>query len=87
MAEDSADLQAMLSRQAYRGIRHSFSFGYPACPNVGDQDEVEVLLNGGGRRGSAAHAVARPGQAAIPSNCTRQGISDLPRGESLDHLR
>jgi 5-methyltetrahydrofolate--homocysteine methyltransferase len=42
-AEDSSDLQAMLSKQAYRGSR--YSFGYPACPNVDDQDKLEVLLD------------------------------------------
>ncbi|MEX2292000.1 MAG: methionine synthase [Mycobacteriales bacterium] len=42
-AEDSDDLQAMLSKQAYRGSR--YSFGYPACPNVEDQDKLEVLLD------------------------------------------
>jgi 5-methyltetrahydrofolate--homocysteine methyltransferase len=42
-AEDSGDLQAMLSKQAYRGSR--YSFGYPACPNVEDQDKLEVLLD------------------------------------------
>jgi 5-methyltetrahydrofolate--homocysteine methyltransferase len=41
-AEDSGDLQAMLSKQAYRGSR--YSFGYPACPNVEDQDKVQDLL-------------------------------------------
>jgi 5-methyltetrahydrofolate--homocysteine methyltransferase len=41
--EDSADLQAMLSKQAYRGSR--YSFGYPACPNVDDQDKLQVLLD------------------------------------------
>jgi 5-methyltetrahydrofolate--homocysteine methyltransferase len=41
-ADDSGDLQAMLSKQAYRGSR--YSFGYPACPNVEDQDKVQDLL-------------------------------------------
>ena len=41
-AEDSEDLQAILSKQAYRGSR--YSFGYPACPNVEDQDKVQDLL-------------------------------------------
>ncbi|MBK5307757.1 MAG: methionine synthase [Frankiaceae bacterium] len=41
-AEDSDDLQAVLSKQAYRGSR--YSFGYPACPNVEDQDKVQDLL-------------------------------------------
>jgi 5-methyltetrahydrofolate--homocysteine methyltransferase len=42
-AEDSSELQAVLSKQAYRGSR--YSFGYPACPNVEDQDKLEVLLD------------------------------------------
>ncbi|MCW2726649.1 MAG: Methionine synthase, partial [Frankiales bacterium] len=41
-AEDSGDLQKVLSKQAYRGSR--YSFGYPACPNVEDQDKVQDLL-------------------------------------------
>jgi 5-methyltetrahydrofolate--homocysteine methyltransferase len=41
-ADDSDDLQAMLSKQAYRGSR--YSFGYPACPNVEDQVQLQQLL-------------------------------------------
>jgi 5-methyltetrahydrofolate--homocysteine methyltransferase len=41
--EDSGDLQAMLSKQAYRGSR--YSFGYPACPNVEDQVQLQELLD------------------------------------------
>jgi 5-methyltetrahydrofolate--homocysteine methyltransferase len=41
-AEDSGELQSMLSKQAYRGSR--YSFGYPACPDVEDQDKVQDLL-------------------------------------------
>ena len=41
--QDSGDLQAMLSKQAYRGSR--YSFGYPACPNVEDQAQLERLLD------------------------------------------
>jgi 5-methyltetrahydrofolate--homocysteine methyltransferase len=36
------DLQAMLGKQEYRGSR--YSFGYPACPNIEDQDKVQELL-------------------------------------------
>jgi 5-methyltetrahydrofolate--homocysteine methyltransferase len=36
-------LQSKLSKQAYRGSR--YSFGYPACPNVEDQDKLQVLLD------------------------------------------
>ena len=32
----------MLGKQAYRGSR--YSFGYPACPDVEDQDKVAELL-------------------------------------------
>ncbi len=39
--EDSRDLDAMLS-QGYRGSR--YSFGYPACPNLEDQDQLLRLL-------------------------------------------
>ena len=42
-SEDSSDVQAMLSKQAYRGSR--YSFGYPACPEIADQDKLEVLLD------------------------------------------
>ena len=41
--EDSGDLHAMLGKQAYRGSR--YSFGYPACPEVADQDKLELLLD------------------------------------------
>ncbi len=41
--EDSPDLQKMLSKQAYRGSR--YSFGYPACPNIEDQVQLEQLLD------------------------------------------
>ena len=40
--DDSTDLQAMLSKQAYRGSR--YSFGYPACPNIEDQQQLQQLL-------------------------------------------
>ena len=40
--DDSSDLQAVLSKQAYRGSR--YSFGYPACPNIEDQVQLEQLL-------------------------------------------
>jgi 5-methyltetrahydrofolate--homocysteine methyltransferase len=39
---EEGDLHAMLSKQAYRGSR--YSFGYPACPDVEDQDKVQELL-------------------------------------------
>ncbi|MDP9496371.1 MAG: methionine synthase [Actinomycetota bacterium] len=41
-AEDSPDLQQMLSKQTYRGSR--YSFGYPACPAVEDQAQLQDLL-------------------------------------------
>ncbi|HMK69308.1 MAG TPA: vitamin B12 dependent-methionine synthase activation domain-containing protein, partial [Stellaceae bacterium] len=40
-AEEARDLEAMLS-QGYRGSR--YSFGYPACPNLGDQRPLLKLL-------------------------------------------
>ncbi len=42
-AEDSPDLHLVLSKQAYRGSR--YSFGYPACPNIEDQAQLEELLD------------------------------------------
>ncbi|HVE98406.1 MAG TPA: methionine synthase [Mycobacteriales bacterium] len=41
-AEDSPDMHAMVSKQAYRGSR--YSFGYPACPELEDQAKVAELL-------------------------------------------
>jgi 5-methyltetrahydrofolate--homocysteine methyltransferase len=41
-AEDDRDLDKML-QQSYRGSR--YSFGYPACPNVEDQDKLLKLLH------------------------------------------
>jgi 5-methyltetrahydrofolate--homocysteine methyltransferase len=40
-AEDDRDLDKML-KQGYRGSR--YSFGYPACPNLGDQKHLLALL-------------------------------------------
>ena len=40
-AEEARDLEAMLN-QGYRGSR--YSFGYPACPNLGDQRPLLKLL-------------------------------------------
>ncbi|HVM78186.1 MAG TPA: methionine synthase [Stellaceae bacterium] len=40
-AEEARDLEAMLN-QGYRGSR--YSFGYPACPNLGDQRPLLRLL-------------------------------------------
>jgi 5-methyltetrahydrofolate--homocysteine methyltransferase len=42
--EDDRDLDKML-QQSYRGSR--YSFGYPACPNVEDQDKLLKLLDAG----------------------------------------
>ena len=39
--EDSRDMAKMLS-QGYRGAR--YSFGYPACPNLEDQEQLLALL-------------------------------------------
>jgi 5-methyltetrahydrofolate--homocysteine methyltransferase len=43
--DDSTDLSAVLSKQAYRGSR--YSFGYPACPNLEDQTMIVDLLEPG----------------------------------------
>ncbi len=40
-AEDARDIQDMI-KQHYRGSR--YSFGYPACPNLHDQDKILDLL-------------------------------------------
>jgi 5-methyltetrahydrofolate--homocysteine methyltransferase len=40
-AEDDRDIEKMLA-QSYRGSR--YSFGYPACPRVEDQDKLLALL-------------------------------------------
>jgi 5-methyltetrahydrofolate--homocysteine methyltransferase len=40
-AEEARDLDSMLN-QGYRGSR--YSFGYPACPNLGDQKQLLALL-------------------------------------------
>jgi 5-methyltetrahydrofolate--homocysteine methyltransferase len=40
-AEEARDLDAMLN-QGYRGSR--YSFGYPACPNLADQQQILNLL-------------------------------------------
>lgn len=40
-AEDARDIEQML-KQNYRGSR--YSFGYPACPNLEDQDQILKLL-------------------------------------------
>ena len=41
-SEDSADVQAVLEHQAYRGSR--YSFGYPACPDLEDRVKIVELL-------------------------------------------
>ena len=41
--EDSGDLHQLVAKQAYRGSR--YSFGYPACPNIEDQAQLEELLD------------------------------------------
>jgi 5-methyltetrahydrofolate--homocysteine methyltransferase len=42
-ADDDRDMDKML-KQGYRGSR--YSFGYPACPNLGDQVQLMRLLGG-----------------------------------------
>jgi 5-methyltetrahydrofolate--homocysteine methyltransferase len=41
--DDSGDLDAVLTKQGYRGSR--YSFGYPACPNLEDRAKVVELLH------------------------------------------
>ncbi|MBL8833102.1 MAG: methionine synthase [Rhodospirillales bacterium] len=41
--EDDRDIDRML-QQGYRGSR--YSFGYPACPNLADQEQILRLLDG-----------------------------------------
>jgi 5-methyltetrahydrofolate--homocysteine methyltransferase len=41
-SEESRDLEALI-KQDYRGSR--YSFGYPACPNLADQDKILMLLD------------------------------------------
>jgi 5-methyltetrahydrofolate--homocysteine methyltransferase len=43
-AEDDRDVERML-QQGYRGSR--YSFGYPACPNLEDQEQLLKLLDAG----------------------------------------
>jgi len=40
--DEARDIEALL-QQGYRGSR--YSFGYPACPNLGDQRQLLALLN------------------------------------------
>jgi 5-methyltetrahydrofolate--homocysteine methyltransferase len=40
-ADEARDPEAMLS-QGYRGSR--YSFGYPACPNLADQNQLLALF-------------------------------------------
>ena len=40
-SEDARDIQSMIKQQ-YRGSR--YSFGYPACPDLHDQDKILELL-------------------------------------------
>ena len=42
--EDARDMRALL-KQGYRGSR--YSFGYPACPNLADQEALLALLDAG----------------------------------------
>jgi 5-methyltetrahydrofolate--homocysteine methyltransferase len=43
LADEDADrLEDVLAHQGYRGSR--YSFGYPACPNLEDQDKLMALL-------------------------------------------
>ena len=44
-AEDNPDMDALISKQGYRGSR--YSFGYPACPDLEQQTLLVDLLNPG----------------------------------------
>jgi len=44
-AEDNPDMDALISKQGYRGSR--YSFGYPACPDLEQQTEIVKLLDPG----------------------------------------
>ena len=41
-AEDNPDMDALIAKQGYRGSR--YSFGYPACPDLKDQEVIVDLL-------------------------------------------
>ena len=41
-AEDNPDMEALIAKQGYRGSR--YSFGYPACPDLKDQQVLMDLL-------------------------------------------
>jgi 5-methyltetrahydrofolate--homocysteine methyltransferase len=43
-SEEARDMEKML-QQEYRGSR--YSFGYPACPNLQDQEQILALLDAG----------------------------------------
>ena len=43
-AEDSPDMQYLITKQGYRGSR--YSFGYPACPDLSQQKMLMDLLEG-----------------------------------------
>ena len=82
--QDSTDLQAMLSKQAYRGSR--YSFGYPACPNIEDQAQLEVLLDWQriGIELSEEQPSSRPSSRPARSCCTTPRRSTSRLG---DHER
>jgi 5-methyltetrahydrofolate--homocysteine methyltransferase len=40
--DDGGDVASMIGKQDYRGAR--YSFGYPACPNIEDQVQLQELL-------------------------------------------
>ena len=41
-AEDDPDMATLIAKQGYRGSR--YSFGYPACPDLSDQEVIVDLL-------------------------------------------
>jgi 5-methyltetrahydrofolate--homocysteine methyltransferase len=84
--EDDPDLHRMLTKRAYRGSR--YSFGYPACPAVEDQERCRTCWSG-----SASASTCRRSRCWCPSSrrrrwsCTTRRRSTSPRGEAVSGAR
>ena len=63
--EDDPDLHRMLTKRAYRGSR--YSFGYPACPAVEDQERCRTCWSG-----SASASTCRRSRCWCPSSRRRR---------------
>ena len=63
-----------LFRQKYRGGR--YSWGYPACPDLEDNEKVAELL--GARRASACSAPRRPASSTSPSRPPPRSSATTP---------